>query len=227
MYQRVARSALHASLALVLLLTAGCASRKTTAPGEESAGTHKVRAEAYLFDARMHRDGKMNTFRLEVFQTDSVLGLGGRGYLGKGVLKGRMTRDSLEAYFPTASEWVHASISELLESTACPITVPDLNLISLFTTLPDSADWPAKILIESDYEDSNHPKFTVHMTDCPWKIEIEYDRQDAGWRIREFYFTDGESNDLRAERREYKAGVSVGSDKFAVLIPPDARRIIP
>lgn len=224
---RIGHLAPNVILALVLSLSAGCASRKTTTVGEETAGSGKVRAEAYLFDARMHRDGKMNTFRLEIFQTDSVLGLGGRGYLGKGILKGRMTRDSLQAYFPTANEWVYSSVSELLESTACPVTVPNLDLISLFTTLPDSASWPAKVLVESDYEDSDRPTFTIHMSDCPWQIEIEYDRQDSGWRIREFYFTDGESNDLRAKRREYKADVTVDSDKFAVSIPSDARRIIP
>lgn len=215
-------------LLITLGVFAGCASRPHGAMSEEAAaGEIDVKAEAYLFDARLHRNGKMNTFRLEVFQTDSVLGLGGRGYLGKGILKGRMTRDSLEAYFPTANEWVYASIGELLESTDCPVTVPNLNLISFFVTLPDSVELPSDIVVESDYGDPDRPTFSLHMNKCPWEIQIIYDRRDTGWRIREFYFTDGESNDLRAKRREYRADATVGSDKFTVSIPPDARRIIP
>lgn len=210
----------------IIAVLAGCASKPHGAMIEEAAKI-EVKAEAYLFDARMHREGKMNTFRLEVFQTDSVLGLGGRGYLGKGILKGRMTRDSLEAYFPTANEWVYSSISELLQSTARPVAVPNLNLISLFTLLPDSVTLPAEVVVESDYSDADRPFFSLHMERCPWEIQIFYDKQDSGWRIREFYFTDGESNDLRARRREYKSDVTVGFDKFVVPIPPDARRIIP
>jgi hypothetical protein len=210
------------------LFMAGCAATHRAPSGEEGAAPEaKVRAEAYLFDARMHREGKMNTFRLEIFQTDSILGLGGRGYLGKGVLKGWLTRDSLEAFFPTVNEWVYASVGGLLASSDCPVNVPDVNLLSLFTTLPDSMVLPEGIVLQSDYEDSNHPKFSLFMSNCSWRIDVEYDHQESGWRIEEFFFTDGVSDDLRTKRREYREDVTVNRDKFELSIPADARRIIP
>ena len=215
---------------VVFSLLAGCGSgyRKQAAIEErQQAGQEKVEVEAYLFDARLRRHGKPTSFRLEIFQTDSVLALGGRAYLGKGALKGRMTADSLEVYFPSSNEYLYESLSDLFVTTECPNEVPELNLLSLFNSLPDSIEEMENIRITADYSNRKRPEFNIFLQDCPWRIELTYDRQDTGWRIRHFKFDDGRDTSLKARRREYKKKARVRSSKFRLVPPDDALRIIP
>jgi len=214
---------------LLLSLAAGCASRRTGAPpsDETTRPKSKIRAEAYLFDAKLRRDGKVNSFRLELFHTDTVLGLGGRGYLGKGVLKGRLTPDSLMVLFPTTNEYVHSSVSDLLSTTECAVPVPPLSLISFFRTLPDFAVLDSVITVAGNYSDEDRPSFIIFVAGCPWQLELTYDRRSEGWRIRDFDFSDGGGQRLYGKRREYRSDVGVKLEKFMVDIPDDAVRIIP
>ena len=187
----------------------------------------KVVAEAYLFDAKLRREGKVNSFRLEIFQTDSIMGLAGRGYLGKGALKGWVKPDSLKVYFPTAHEYLYKSVGELFGSFECTSDLPEIDLLGLFSALPDSAELDSRVVIDADYSNDERPVFLLSVSGCPWRIEITYDRRDPGWRIREFSFDDGNTNELSARRREYRDEARVKPIVFEAAIPMDAIRIYP
>ena len=132
----------------------------------------KLKCEAYLFDAQLKRDGKPTSFRLDLYQLDTLIGIGGRGYLGKGALKGYMSADSLKVYFPASNEYVLEAITDLMNSFECTEKHPEFRLFELFFDLPDSIDFPTSINITSDYEDTNKPEFIVSTTNCPWRISL-------------------------------------------------------
>ncbi len=188
----------------------------------------KTGVEAYLFDAELRRSGKPTSFRLEVFDADSVIALSGRGYLGKGALRGRLTPDSLICYFPSSNEYVQEPILSLLRSVECQIAPAGLNLLNLFDQLPDSASLDSTIDIVSNYQDSRRPTFIIYIENCPWQMELTYRTRDQlGWRLDEFVFFDGKDTRLKATCREFKSAASVKPDRFTVRIPDDASRIIP
>lgn len=196
--------------------------------GERAAGAReKVEVEAYLFDAKIRRHGKPTSFRLEIFQTDSVIALGGRGYLGKGALKGRLTSDTLHVYFPATNEYVYEAVSELMSSFDCVGEVPHIDLMSLFSRPPDSVLDNDEFSVMADYGNSNRPEFRIGFRRCSWEINLVYDRRDDRWRVRKFSFTDGDETTLKATRREYKRWVRVNVSKFAVTVGAGAVRITP
>ncbi len=212
---------------LTLVLTAGllaCSGGKGTKlkPGEEGS---KVPAEAYLFDAKIIRNGKQNSLRLEIYQTDTVLGLNGRAYLGKGALRGKVTADSLAVYLPVSNEFVYESIAEALTATDCGIGGLKLNLIQFFRTLPDSITIDPRITVAANRQDDRRPRFLIFIQNCPWQMELTYDRQSTGWRIVEFTFSNGKNLTLSATRREYKAGARVKSERLRFSHPDSAERI--
>ena len=180
-------------------------------PSKSTSG--KVTADAYLFDTKTYRDGKLTSVRLEVFWTDSVMGLGGRAYLGKGALKGRLTRDSLTIYFPTRKEYLDEPIHKALASSDCPFSLGALDVLGLFQTVPDSASIADDISLVSDYGKADRPVFTITKDGCDWRLELEYDYKSGTPRIRRFEFEDGERFCLRANRREFKADRRVKTSK--------------
>ena len=183
--------------------------------------------EAYLFDAKLRRQGKPTSFRLEIFQTDSVIALGGRAYLGKGALKGRLTTDSLEVYFPSSNEYLYESLSNLFATAECTNAAPKLRLLHLFTSLPDSLAEMEGMSVVSDYTDRKRPEFVISLHDCPWRIELTYNRHEVGWRIHDFKFDNGNDITLKAKRRTYKKKAQVPCSKFQLVLPDSATHIIP
>jgi hypothetical protein len=214
----------------ILLTPVGCGPTYTVPPAGETSTVRrgeKVRAEAYLFDAKLRRHGKPTSFRLEVFRTDSVIALGGRAYLGKGALKGRLTADSMEIYFPSSNEYLYEPLSNLFATTPCADAAFFTNLPGLFTTLPDSMGSLNHVLLKADYSNPRRPTFTLTWPDCPWRLELTYDRRDTGWRLRRFAFNNGQDISLKARRREYKRRARVPARKFQLTVPADSRRISP
>ena len=187
----------------------------------------KIEVEAYLFDAKLRRRGKPTSFRLEIFQTDSVIALGGRAYLGKGALKGLLTTDSLEVYFPSSNEYLHESLSDLFTTAECTNAAPKLNLLHLFTCLPDSLAEMEEVSVASDYTNHKRPEYVISLPDCPWVIELTYDQREAGWRIRDFKFDNGNDITLKAKRRAYKKKAQVPYSKFQLVLPDGVGRITP
>jgi len=217
-------------MAIALLATlVGCATVYQGADGEEvpvgeSAGG-KVTADAYLFDTKTYRDGKLTSVRLEVFWTDSVMALGGRAYLGKGALKGRLTRDSLTVYFPTRKEYLDGPIHEALTSSDCPFSLGALDILDLFKSVPDSSSFAGDILLVSDYRKADRPVFTISNDSCDWWLKLEYDYKSGTPRIRRFEFENGERFQLKANRREFRSNRKVKASKFEVRIPSRAVKI--
>lgn len=214
---------------LVMSLISGCGSvykGDDTQTGAEAKLKGDVSVEAYLFDARLHRQNKPTSVRLEFYHTDSVIAIAGRGYLGKGALRGRLTADSLEVYFPTTDEYVRETVATVLGSIDCAEQLPEMSLLALFNKLPDSALDAHALNIMANHDDKRHPEYFITAEGCPWQIHLVYALQDEGWRIREFHFDDGKGTTLKGKRRTYKREAKVKANKFYVPVKPESVRII-
>jgi len=213
-----------------LLLMGSCGPGRRIRPEYEERVAivqEKIEVEAYLFDAKLRRQRKPTSFRLEIFQTDSVIALGGRAYLGKGALKGLLTTDSLEVYFPSSNEYLYESLRDLFATAECANSMPKLNLLHLFTSPPDSLAEMEEVSVASDYTNRKRPEYVISFPDCSWMIELTYDRHEAGWRIRDFKFDNGNDITLKAKRRTYKKKAQVPDSKFQLVAPDGATRITP
>jgi hypothetical protein len=215
---------------LIAMLASGCGvSRKGvhTPEGRAQGAAQEVRVDAYLFDAKLHRNGKPTSFRLEMFRTDSVIALAGRAYLGKGALRGRMTRDSLEIYFPSSNEFLYCSLVGAVSGLRCDIKTNHIDLLHALTTLPDTATFSDPFLLTSDTSDQHRRSYALWIKDCPWQMKLTYDKIKEQWQLREFKFSSGSGTELHAERREYRSDVSLPAERFSVHYPSDAARIEP
>jgi len=215
-------------LGAIALYGNGCGRSFTAEIMEETQKSDiKIKAEAYLFDAQLKRNGKPTSFRLDLYQTDTLIGIGGRGYLGKGALKGWMSTDSIKVYFPSTNEYVYEAIEDLMNSFECSGNLSSINLTNLFYDLPDRISQPDDINIEADYKDKKQPEFIITPQNCSWRISLIYDKQDTGWRIKNFEFSDGDKTILKADRRIYKNQSNIPINKFQFHSVSDAVRIIP
>ncbi|MBD3258210.1 hypothetical protein GF377_07230, partial [candidate division GN15 bacterium] len=166
----------------------------------------EITADAYRFNARVYADGKPTTFKLEIYHTDSVVGLYGRGYLGKGGLRGRATRDSLELYFPNSKEYLYESLVTMIQSSACPVPIGRLNLLDIFATTPDKIEFDSSITVIRNDEDRDEPRFIVYNEACPWQIEVTYRQRDNDeFRVEDFEFTDGDKYRMWGRLERFKA----------------------
>lgn len=207
-----------------MILTMSCRPSQQTA--EETRAASAVRA--FLFDAELRRAGKPTSFRLEIFQTDTAMALSGRGYLGKGALRGRVTADSLVCYFPSTNEYIDEPVLNLMHALECEIAPKGINLVTLLDRLPDSTSLDPTIKLVSNHQDGKRPSFIVYVENCPWQMELTYRQESiASYRLDEFTFFDGKETRLKATCREYKQAATVKPDRFEVRIPSDAQRIIP
>jgi hypothetical protein len=218
-----------ASLALCIGLAAGCGrpAGRTGVAAERPESDIKVTAEAYLFDAMVTFEGKKRSVRLELYATDSIVGVGGRSYLGKGAIKGWLTSDTVRLYFPSSNEFVYEPVHDLFASMECSSRQIDLGIIDLFFRRPDSLMTDTSVTVIADSSDADRPAYTLSVPNCPWMLNLVYDERDPGWRLREFSFSNGEDLEITARRREYRDNRNVRLSRFQVSYPPDALRIIP
>lgn len=212
------------------LLSAGCGGSyyAGTVPEEYSAAKTevKVEVEAFLFDSRIRRDGKPTSFRLELFRTDSIIALSGRGYLGKGALRGRMTADSLEIYFPASNEYLYESLGDIANSSSCPEGLRGLDFLGLLTTLPTNDHIASGVAIECDSSKTERRHFTLTWVDRHWEMKLEYDRREIGWRLLKLSFVDDKTS-FKTTRRSMKRRAEINQNRFRVFVPEDALKIIP
>lgn len=211
----------------IILLLSGCygAGRRTL---DERTKTRFV-AEAYSFNARLWRDGKPNTFKLEVYQTDSLIGLSGRGYLGKGALRGWIRSDSIMVYFPATNELLHESFDALVAASSCSQPVSGLDLKALMVRRPDSITLPDQVSVGVIDDQKDRAEFLLGSSgpDCAWKLTLVYRLKDTGWRIDEFSFDDGHGTRLKGSCELYRTGAKVPVSRIEPAPRPDAARIIP
>ncbi|MCK4632010.1 MAG: hypothetical protein KAT79_02000 [candidate division Zixibacteria bacterium] len=216
---------------LLVVALSGCGtSYRRTPAGEkpDKRAQTKIPVEAYLFDARVHRDGKPTSFRLEIFQDRSDrsrLALGGRGYLGKGALKGWMRSDSLKIFFPSTREYVYEAVTDIFGSFNCVALNLDHGLERYFTEPPEVGG-ESGLTVELLQEKKKFREYVIHQPGCAWQLTLRYDLQKNGWRVKRFEFDDGDKFRLTGKRREYKARAMVWPSKFIVPIPAGAVRII-
>lgn len=220
-------------LAVVAGLAAlvGCQSgHRQSRSGEELGGRPgKIQAEAYSFNARLWQDNKPTSFKLEVYQTDTILGLTGRGYLGKGALRGWLKSDSIKVYFPSTKELLFDRLENLAGSGACPFALSGINVLAIFSGLPDSVLAGSDLEIVADYSNAKRPQFEIWPTgaNCQWRLNLVYDLQPPGFRIRKFEFTSGQGTRLKATRERYRARAKVPLKRFEARPPPQATRLTP
>jgi hypothetical protein len=187
----------------------------------------EVYVDAFLFDARLWRDGKPTSFRLELYQADTIAGLAGRGYLGKGALKGRITTDSMIVYFPSTNEYLRESIPGILGSIECVGATTAPNLAHLAHSLPGQWLPDGQYLLDTTSASGDERAYSISEANCPWRLDVTYTMHDSTWYVEQIEFDSGENTRFRANRRTLKTGTSVESNRFAAPIGPDAVRIIP
>jgi len=213
-----------------LVILTGCSGGYQTISEEESIENRiKVNADAYLFDAKVIQNGKPTSVRLYFYQTDSIIGIGGRGYLGKGALKGWITADSIKVLFPTTKEYLYESVSDLFSSFDCADEIPEFELMSLFSVLPDKLFKDSIITVNriDDGTDEKRREYTITIDGCIWNLYIRYDYRDDHFVIRNFEFDDGKSTTLSGNRREYKSDQNIKLAKFKAPLSSEYIRIIP
>lgn len=207
----------------------GCSSGRNVTTAEETKITTNsaaVVADAYLFDAVLKREGKTTSFRLEMYATDSAVGLAGRGYLGKGALRGVLRSDSLKVYFPSTNEYVDADLASLLSDSTCPLELGGFDPVKYMFSLPDSVSVKLPLVITQTEQSQNRQEYQV-TAGCDWTLALVYDRRDVGWRPVEIKFETTNGTTLRAVRREFRPHSRIKTTKFASPIPPDATRLQP
>jgi len=187
----------------------------------------KIRAEAWLFDARLWQKGKPTSFRLEIYRTDTVTALSGRGYLGKGAMKGTIKDDSLYIYFPRSNEYLYESASSLLDAVNCSGGRPYVDMVALLTQLPDSLDDLVNVQVTASYINPEKPNFILYSRGCPWELSLIYDRRKVGWRVKEFEFISGDGTRIKSRRRTFKPKAMVPLKRFHTPRAPNAVRIMP
>jgi hypothetical protein len=211
----------------IVVLLGGCYA--TGKRSLEQSPEVKIVAEAYSFNARLWRDGKPTTFKLELYQTDSLLGLSGRGYLGKGALRGWVRSDSIKVYFPSTNELLYEPLDAVVAASSCPFPLAGLDLLGLMSKPPDSIALAESLQVDSDYGVRDRARFKVRSIEagCTWELALVYRRRDLGWRIDEFDFDDGRGTRLRASCNLYRARAKVPLSRIEPGSRPDARRIVP
>jgi len=229
---RLDTRSLSASLSVFLcagmaVLLSGCYA--TGKRSLEQSAEVKIVAEAYSFNARLWRDGKPTTFKLELYQTDSLIGLSGRGYLGKGALRGWVRSDSIKVYFPSTNELLYESLDALVGASSCPLPLASLDLLALMSKPPDSIALEEGLLVDSDYDAGDRARFEIQSSEagCIWKLALVYRRRDLGWRIDEFDFDNGRGTRLKGSCEQYRARAGVQVSRIEPRPRPDAIRIIP
>ena len=100
--------------------------------GEERSTNEKIIADAYLFDTKLIQKKKVTSVRLEFYKSTGLIGINGRGYLGKGALKGHLSKDYLKIYFPHTNEYIDESITNIFNSFKCDNKIKQFDLFSLF-----------------------------------------------------------------------------------------------
>ena len=220
-------------LCTIIMFVISCAGSRSGSAGNQvsdelasDTNNKKVEVEAYLFDAKFRKKGKPTSFRLELFQSDSVIGMFGRGYVGKGILKGTLSRDSLALYFPTSGEYFIESTGKVLTELPCQINAPSLDIFDLFSTLPDSIVLDSAVVVISDYSNRKKPEFSLSVPGCEWEINLKYDFRKGGWRLLKFEYQGGDNTSLKATRREFRNRVRVKPNRLQVNIPESAVRIV-
>ncbi len=215
-------------LILISVILVSCSSGRKIQSGEDAAShlnLPDVQVEAYLFDVKLRRNGKPTTVRLDLYQTDSVVAMYGRGYFNKGAFRGRITDDSMLIYFPSTNEFLNESIENLFLSFDCESELIGINLLGYFISPPDSAHTSENLNVETIEESGDVKQLMISSKSCKWRLLLGYRKEKNGWRLELFEFDDSDNVTLKGSRRQYKDKAAVSGDRFHIRIKPAALKI--
>jgi hypothetical protein len=217
-----------ACIAAILSVSCTGAGKYATIETESTnPATGKVAAEAYLYDAVLVREGKTTSFRLEIYATDSVLGLAGRGYLGKGALRGLVRQKALQVYFPSTNEYVDDPYDSLLSGGDCALSLNKFDPVGMMFAIPDSSSADSLVSIQLVDDGPKVRTVAIVAESCLWRLELSYDQKANGWKPFALKYTDGHGTSLTAVRREYQPHANVSRSRFLFSHPIDATRLKP
>ena len=215
-----------AALIVAVCLSCGAPPRESLVPEQyRTVSPDRVlTVDAYLFDARIWRDGKPTSVRLELYETDSLIGFTGRGYLGKGALRGQVTADTILAYFPSSNEYLFEPVTRLFNTAACSVAVNPPDMFKLLSALPEPGAFPGAVTNRHEQGDKER-SYSVAWANCPWHMDLDYDFRDDRWRIVEFRFRTDEANRIVARRRVFERQTTINYSRFDPAIDTKATRI--
>lgn len=219
-------------LVMGLLLT-GCslANRQKSGgqPIETELNLPAGKGDAFLYDARIYRDGRKNSVRLDVYRYADSLSVFARGYLGKGVLKGFIRGDSVLAYFPTEDQYFYGRLADILPGTCAAGTELEKLLVELFFRTPDEMQLNFEDLYLTVVKESRKERiYRLTARGCPESIELHYDLKEHCYLLEKIeYSNPDESLKFMAERRRQKLNIDLPAEKKSVSIPETATRIYP
>ncbi len=208
---------------LFAFLLTHCSSGRKAEPAQETVSAiepGKVFADAYLFDCKLKRQGKSNSFRLELFVADSIAAFSGKGYLGKGIFSGLLTRDSIYIVFPTKKEYMAEAVTTLLRSGDCVPELSDSNVHSFLLPLTQvmAADAARKTQTRTiDKQGDN----------CSLSLHFSYKKRNQRWYPDQIQYEDNRDNRLTAKSREVKIRAKIAVNRFRFSPPGQAVRIFP
>ncbi len=228
----VTRFAFIIFLAVIGVYCEGCSlasrsRRSETAPryAEMTVG----KGDAYLYDLKINRDGRKNSVRLDVYYNGDSLAVFARGYLGKGVLKGLLSGDSLRVYFPTENQYFSGSINRLVKNNCPEISAFDNLIMELFRRLPSEiVALPHSYYLVIDKDKIKSKKYRLISEICGDELSLEYDlRQNRFLPKKITYSNPGRALVITAERRQYRLNITLPPEKFRIDIPAMAEPLKP
>jgi len=223
-------------LAFILYFVLGCTlanrskwkNRQITAEQKtEVSVLSNGKGDAYLFDLKIYNNGKKNSVRLDLYRKEDSLAIYARGYLGKGVLKGQINKDSILIFFPTENQFYSGKINKLLKDN-CFENIPfEKLLIDIFKMTPDNIDYSfGETYLSINEEKFDSRKYRLAAKNCSEYIELEYDREKGRLVLEKLKYSreDGKFR-LDAKRRKLRLDIKLPDEKFQISIPPTASRI--
>ena len=216
---------------MLIFVIGGCrvASLKTTGGTvlESEFNYDEGNGDAFLYDVKIYRDGRKNSVRLDVYRMNDRLGIFARGYLGKGVLKGVVTPDSVVIYFPTENEYYSGKLNDLIDKSCAVRDNLERLVIDLFVKRPVELDYPADDFYVTVIEEKNREKkYRLESKNCAESALLEYDYKSDRFLLEKIDFTNRDNTfRFRAERRREKLNVGIPAEKLSVAVPSDAVRI--
>ena len=219
---------------LVLYLIAGCttADRSKIRVGRETGEIAELqpgKGDAYLFDVKIYREGKKKSTRLDVYRNADSMSFYARAYLGKGVMKALLTRDSALVYFPTENQYYAGPLNALVTNGCADRFAFERLILDMFRILPVQIDYATDdFYVNVVHEGPNERIYRLVSTACNDAILLEYrrtDGRDVPYLIE--YAKDDDSFRFEAKRRTVRLNVDIPPDKFAIAVPETAVRIEP
>ncbi|UCD94988.1 MAG: hypothetical protein JSU69_02745 [Candidatus Zixiibacteriota bacterium] len=226
-------SVIGISLLALALTVSGCTLASRTKIRERPAETEAVltegKGDAYLFDVKIRRNEKKNSVRLDVYRSGDSLSLYARGYLGKGVLKGLITYDSLVVYFPTEHQYYSGRLVDVLEKSCAEAFAFERTIIDLFIRRPVELDYSLSSFYLTILKDKNNEqRYRLVGKSCPETIDLTYRWREKRYILDEIEYSSSDGSfKFSAARRRHRLNVEIPGEKFILAIPDDAARIHP